>query len=235
VAPAAAEESGASRRILFLGNSYTFYNDLPGQVEALSEGTAAPLEVHVAVQGGFTLEQHWRDARSRQRLGAGPWDFVVLQEQSRRPLVAPERMLRFARRLEGAASRQGGKTVLFMTWPRRSLPEDGPRLAETYREVGEGIGALVAPVGEVWERVRREHPEISLYDNDGSHPAPAGSYLAACVIYVALTGEDPRREPPRDVTAVPPPVARYLERVAAELLEPEGESRAPAEAREEHR
>lgn len=72
-----------------------------------------------------------------------------------------------------------------MTWGRNNDTYEGmqQQLTENYLEMADVLDAYCAPVGEAWRRVRRECPSLQLYNSDGSHPSPAGSYLAACVFY----------------------------------------------------
>lgn len=78
-----------------------------------------------------------------------------------------------------------GKSVCYMTWGRNNDTYEGmqQQLTENYLEMADVLDAYCAPVGEAWRRVRRECPSLQLYNSDGSHPSPAGSYLAACVFY----------------------------------------------------
>jgi ubiquinone/menaquinone biosynthesis C-methylase UbiE len=180
-------------RVLFAGNSYTQANDLPLLVKNLgaSANKAIAIEVERQVGGGWTLEQHWRQEAAATKIGSGRWDFVVLQEQSLRPILQPESMLEFARKLHGEITKAGSRCLLFMTWAWQDRPETVAKLASTYEKVGESLGALVAPVGLAWDAALRERPGLALHSEDGSHPTLAGSYLAACVIYSALTAQDP--------------------------------------------
>ncbi|QTD51558.1 hypothetical protein [Sulfidibacter corallicola] len=188
-------------RVLFLGNSYTAYHDLPGQVADLLGSGTNPIEVrHEAVTpGGFTLERHAADPKILRRIESGRWHAVVLQEQSLRPLSEPRKMTAAARELQEVIASAGAKALLFQTWPRANRPRSMGELARAYRLTAGLIGAATAPVGQAWQRVRKRHPEIVLYDGDGSHPAPAGTYLAACVIAAKIGDRDPR-----DFDAAPP-------------------------------
>jgi hypothetical protein len=194
-------------RVLFIGNSYTRFNDLPGMVESL--GASAPegprVDTRHETRGGFDLSNHWRRRRVRARIAHGGFDAVVLQGHSLVTLRAPGRLAEYARRFSSRVRAAGARLVLFQTWPRhaqsrhyRRLAVDGPsamfeRIDAVYGEVGRELGAPVAPVGRAWLQAHREHPELVLHRRDpGTHPSVAGTYLSACVLYGTLTGVDPR-------------------------------------------
>jgi hypothetical protein len=179
-------------RILFIGNSFTNRNNLPGMLTRLS--AARPgivVETERVIANGRALKTHWERGEARQAIESSRWDYVVLQEQSTLPLKNAGRMHEYVRLFDGEIRKRGAKTVLYMTWARRHEFERQKDLAQAYTDVGRAIGAIVVPVGLAWQRVLGEHPRIVLHDKDNSHPNLAGSYLAACVFVAALFGGKP--------------------------------------------
>ncbi len=179
--------------VLFIGNSYTNRNNLPDLLIALaaSRHASEPLETERILANGASLRQHWNAGTARESIGRGGWDYVVLQEQSTLPLKNPARYHENVRLFDADIKASGGRTVLYGTWPRQSAPDGGAALNEAVQTIAQEIGALVAPVGTAWTQLLKTHPQVSLYDRDGSHPSPAGSYLAACVFYATLFRESP--------------------------------------------
>lgn len=199
-------------RVLFIGNSYTYFNNVPALVEGLAAATTTnglrPITTRMLAPGGASLERHWNDPEVRKTLQAGGWDYVVLQEQSTlnapylvngKPRVAnPETFFRYARLLGQEIRKTGAQLVFYLTWARRDAPpEDQAMLNHAYTEMAREFGAALAPVGLAWQAVRKERPDLDLYYEDGSHPSPAGSYLAAAVLYATLLGRDPQGLPGR--------------------------------------
>jgi hypothetical protein len=226
-------------RILMIGNSYTFFNDMPQMLGALLSEAGRQSEVAMSALGGWTLENHVESQATRSLIALKSWDYVVLQEQSVIPSMPDEReqrMLPAARALAAEIRRAGAQPVLFMTWGRRDgLPEKGhpdfeamqAQLVTGYRDAADAIDARVAPVGLAWQWALASQPgdiSLTLWDDDGSHPAPAGSYLAACV-FVALFCETSPEGLAYDA-GLPAPTARFLRRVAADTTLPA----SPAEA-----
>lgn len=189
----------ADEKVLFIGNSYTQYNKLPALVQALAGGPHA-MTVDQATPGGFTLERHLQEGPARSKITAAPWDWIVFQEQSMRPVVEAPQMLQAGESWSNILQDIPSKKCVYMTWPRKTKPEMLPGLIQSYEELGQRLNAKVAPVGMAWETLRKSHPEIELYAGDGSHPSPAGSYLAACVIYATLSGTSPVGKPTGHLT-----------------------------------
>lgn len=217
---AAEEEKAVPRSLFFVGNSYTFYNDLPGLVGALAGAAEPPLQLEIGSEThpGYSLDIHWRNQQERDFLGTRKWDVVVLQEQSQAPLSKRARMLEHAREFDTLVEARGGRTVLYMTWAPQRRPKVIEALADAYREVGEATGARVAPVGRAWQRVQSERPDIVLYRPDGSHPDFAGTYLSACVLLATIFDLDPRGLPGPAESTIPAEDLAFLQTIAWETV-----------------
>lgn len=178
-------------KLLFIGNSFTARNDLPGLIARLAEARDKSLEHRLIQAGGASLRAHWNAGRAAEAIRDGGYDAVVLQEQSTLPVKNAARMHENVRLFDGAIRAAGARTVLYMTWARRNAPASQQAITDAYTAVGKELGATVVPVGIAWERFLRDNDVPVLHDRDQSHPAAAGSYLAACVFLAALFNENP--------------------------------------------
>jgi hypothetical protein len=189
-----------TQRILFIGNSYTYCNELPIMLAQLAAAGEKHVEVHQVTAGGVTLEWHAQNEATLAALYEA-WDFVVLQEHSIRPIQDMPKMAMAAAALQSRIAVTGAQTVLFMTWARQHFPEMQAGLARVYAVIAHEIGARVAPVGLAWEAALAADPSLALHTEDKSHPTPLGSYLAACVFYATFFGESPVGLPAKLTTA----------------------------------
>lgn len=216
VAPAA--QPGKTVRILFLGNSYTYYNDLPLMFRSLAKAAQPELslEVKAITEGGISLGELWHKRDVQETLDREKWDYVVLQEHSmlgwayrdgEEMLNDPAYFWQDVQLFAPKIRKAGAQPVLYLTWSRKSKPDVQPDLDYAYATAAKEVRAKVAPVGRAWFAIRQTEPEIELYASDGSHPSLAGSYLAACVFVNTLIGA---RCP-----AMPTPVGLPAEHVAA--------------------
>lgn len=224
--PAASEAAdagkAAGRRVLFIGNSFTYSNDLPSIVEALAAATGQERFIHEEVVfGGYSLEDHWNDGQARKAIARGGWELVVMQHgpsaRDGRPTMY-EYAPRFAREIRGI----GARPALFMVWPERArLASDFDRCSETYRTAAERIDGLLFPGGEAWQEAWKLDPGLPLYSSDDLHPSKTGSYLVALVMYEQIYRKSPIGLPSRfklrDGTKlnIPAEQAKLLQQAAA--------------------
>jgi len=177
-------------RILFIGNSLTFANDLPRMVRDVVEyGTDVTVEYDAVAFPDFSLEDHWNDDRARRALLARRWTRIVMQQG---PSASAEgrRVLReYAQKFADLAKDRGARVALYMVWPSRARLGDIDAVIESHRLAAADSGSEAVPVGHAWREVLRQDPSFPLYADDGFHPSRVGTYLAALVFREWLTGE----------------------------------------------
>jgi len=200
-----------SKRVLFLGNSYTGVNNLPLLLKNIALSTNDTLIVDSNTPGGYTFQLHTTNTTSQSKLMAGNWDFVVLQEQSQLPSFPDDQIavevFPYAKFLDSVINQYSpcAETVFYRTWGRKvgdasncatwppvcTYKGMDSLLHLRYMQMTVDNNALVSPVGVVWKYLRTTHPEIELYASDGSHPSVAGSYAAACSFYSVILRKNP--------------------------------------------
>ena len=179
-------------RILFVGNSFTYYYDLPQMVAQLAAaGGQRPLRFQQETPGGYTLEQHWKAGNAPAQIRSRRWDYVVLQDQSQAPLLNPRSMHEYARKFHAEIRRQGARTILYMTWAPRNKPRDQSAISRAYERLSKELPAQLAPVGNAWKAALAADKKLVLHDEDQKHPNATGTYLAACVFYATIYGHSP--------------------------------------------
>lgn len=180
-------------RILFIGNSFTARNNLPKLLTDIAAARGLELKTELINQGGASLKMHWNKGHAREAIEQGNVDYVVMQEQSTLPVKNATRMRENVLLFEPVIRAAKSKAVLYMTWARKHSPQSQTAITDAYESIGKEIGALVVPVGNVWEKFMKAHEKPELHDKDESHPTLAGSYLAACVFARVLLDLDPRK------------------------------------------
>jgi hypothetical protein len=197
----------ASARVLFVGNSYTYFNNLPEVFTRLAEAGHLRVSARMVAPGGWRLKDHWDKGDAPKVVREGKWDYVVLQDQSTlgvsyyvdgKVRVTSDEVFRpYAEKWTTLIRSVGARPVFYLTWARKATPEDQAALNYAYVHAAEESRALVAPVGLAWLDVRRRNPAIELFFDDGSHPSAAGTYLAACTFYAAIFDRSPIGLPAR--------------------------------------
>lgn len=200
-------QTNDSIRILFIGNSFTAYNNLPFMLEQLANSAGKKVLVDHITFGGYTLQLHSQNPSVINKINERYWDYVILQEQSQIPSFITQRetmMYPFARLLDSIIHTNSfcSKTVFFMTWAHKfgdlGLPSGSDtyegmqqRLRSGYKEIADTLQAAIAPCGWAWRKVIQENPNIELYSPDNYHPAENGTYLAACTFFATIFTQSP--------------------------------------------
>ena len=203
-------------RVLFLGNSYTYVNDLPKIIEDIATNENKVFKHASVTPGGCTLFQHVESQTSLSKIRQGNWDFVVLQEQSQLPVIDYYRHNTLKPSYKALYDsimlyNPNSKVVGYMTWGRRYGGQQCVNFGEglycsadfvdfnhmqdtltaAYCENAYATNSYVAPVGEAWKAALATDPSLVLHSNDNSHPSYDGSYLAACVFYSVFWNKTP--------------------------------------------
>lgn len=179
-------------RILFIGNSLTFFNDLPARTAeiALRDTTLRSPDAQSVTRSSTSLRQHWFLGTAPQRIQAERWDYVVLQESS--DIVdAPETTEVYVAKYDSLARAGGARTMLYLTWTYGDVPQLQDSVTHIYTRIAQHVGTLVAPVGVAWKQALQVQPTLPLYLPDSLHPAPMGTYLAANTMFAALYRHTP--------------------------------------------
>ena len=186
-------ESGTTR-VLLVGNSLTYFNDLPAMVQGLAKSGGLDWDVHSVTIGGASLDDHIQEGSAVRLLAAEHWDYVVLQQG---PSTLPESRSNLRM---GVASfrplveKAGGRVALYEVWPDSTWSADRfvadfDRVRDSYALAAKDAGGLFLPAGEAWRTAWAAHPLFKFYGPDEFHPSPEGSYLAALTIVGAVSGK----------------------------------------------
>jgi hypothetical protein len=194
------------RKVLFIGNSYTYTNNMPLMLQALTAAMGDTLIYDESDPGGYTFEQHSSYAPTLAKIFSQHWDIVVLQEQSQRPAFPPSQVevevYPYAHALDSIIHQNNTctQTLFMMTWGHANgdpancmvVPDictfDGmqQRLRESYMEMTMDNNAIVAPVGAAFKVAHDDPTAPWLFQADSSHPVVPGSYLETCVLYSSI-------------------------------------------------
>jgi Secretion system C-terminal sorting domain/PKD domain len=197
--------------VLFIGSSYTSYNNMPQMLTDIATSKADTIYFETNEPLGTDFEFFATDTAVHNKIYSRQWDYVVLQERSILPaldtLSVQENVYPFAEKLDSIilANNNCTETIFFMTWGKENgdslfctnyppvCTYEGmqQRLRESYLQMAENNHGTVSPVGEAWKKVRALFPAIELYNPDESRPSVHGSYLAACVFYASLFHKSP--------------------------------------------
>jgi len=214
----------ASIRILFIGNSLTYTNDLPAMVKALSDSAGLPAtQVAMVAYPNFALEDHWNSGDARGVLAKGGWTHVVMQQGPSALEESRVSLLQWTGTLAAEIRAKGGKPGMYMVWPSTARSFDFDRVSESYRLAAESVDGLLFPAGDAWRAAWKRNSGLALYGGDGFHPSSLGTYLAALTIVAVIHERSPvglaRTIRVGNATlSIPEATATVLQEAAAESL-----------------
>jgi Secretion system C-terminal sorting domain len=206
-----ANAQNSLKRALFVGNSYTYFNNLPQLTAQVAANMQDTLVFDSNTPGGYKFSDHNADPTSLAKIAQSGWDYVVLQEQSQLPAFpitqVQTQCFPYAQALNDHVknANPAAQTVFYMTWGRKNgdagnCANFAPMctyngmdslLRLRYKTMAADNEALVSPVGAVWRHIRQNFATIELYQSDESHPSLAGSYAGACTFYTVFFRKNP--------------------------------------------
>lgn len=230
-------------KMLFLGNSYTYYHTYPLIFKEIAWREGHYTDCDIFISGGYTMAQHLANPQSVEYVDRGGYDYIMLQDQSVLPLLngtaddakMTENIAAMAERAR--KSSKDIKVMVEITWGRRfgnnnlgqyeKYAEKYPqfftdydtmqnRLIENITAEATACGAAIHPLGVAWQIVMHERPDINLYHTDNHHQSYAGSYLSAAVAYLAVYGEKFGKNPAN--CKLDAQTAAYLRSVAERVV-----------------
>ncbi|MGV6861053.1 MAG: DUF4886 domain-containing protein [Putridiphycobacter sp.] len=192
-----------TKKVLFIGNSYTYVNDLPSLIDSLANHANADLIKDQSTPGGYTLNQHSTNTTTLSKISSDNWDYVVIQEQSQYPSFpysqVQNEVYPYAKILCDSvrAATPCAIPLFFNTWGRRdgdpqwdsinTFEKMNNRLYNSYAYMANINSGKLSPIGigfrHVYDDLSTPIAHTALYASDGSHPSIYGSYLAACIFY----------------------------------------------------
>jgi hypothetical protein len=217
------------RPILFIGNSLTYFNDLPLIVEALADSVAGltpaqRLAPAMAAFPNYALEDHWADGTAVRALEKQKWNVVVLQQGSSALEESRVNLREWTKKFDEKIRAAGARTAMYAVWPLATRQFDFDRVNESYTLAATDVNGMLFPVGEAWRAAWRRDPNLAFYGPDGLHPTVRGSYIGALVISAMLLDRSPVGMPAKlslrtgTVITIPAAEASLLQEAAAEAI-----------------
>ena len=207
-------------RVLFIGNSLTYANDLPLVVQALAKAQGRNMLVESVTFGGASLDDHWYSGEALRMLKSKKWDVVIMQQGPSSLSDSQAHLREWAAKWAGEITKNGGRPALYMVWPGLDRYGFFDAVRESYSNAASDANGIFLPAGEALRAAAKMDPSARLYSSDGFHPSVAGTYAAALSIYGVLYKKDPTNLPARltladgQVVEIPQDLAKLLQDAA---------------------
>jgi len=192
-----AGTSSDTLRVLFVGNSLTYVNDLPTVVADLGAAAGVPIATGMVARPNYALIDHLTlGDETRTEIAGGHWDVVVLQQGPTTEALYRDSLVLWTRMLDSLVRPTGARTAVYMVWPTQGQVGGFAAVRRAYSDAALAVHAEFLPSGTAWELALAADPTLPLYSPDRLHPTRLGTYLAALAIFEGLTGHDVRSLPP---------------------------------------
>lgn len=217
--PAPAPEA-VSLRVLFIGNSLTYVNDLPATLAGIARSGGDTIRVEMVAKPNYALIDHLTlHSGAEEAIRRGGWNVVVLQQGPTSLPVNRDSLILWTKMFDPMIRAVGARPALYMVWPAADRPQDFDAVRTSFQMAAHAVDGLFLPAGQAWLDAWARNTTLPLYGADGFHPSPMGTWLAALTIYEALTGHDARNLPSTAVVngaalAIPAQTVRLLQEAA---------------------
>jgi len=201
--PSLLAETQDTLKVLFIGNSFTYSNNLPQLVNILSKESDTYISTQKSTAPGAKLSQHWlgqRGLSSKALIETGDFDIVILQEHSMGSIDFADSSEYYIKLFVEFCKIHGATPCIFQTWAYKNEPHMLDIISAFYLNIGKEVNARVLPIGELWQNFQSMHDDIDLYDEDGIHPSKHGTFLAALSIIKGLSQQIPESIPSSFIT-----------------------------------
>ncbi len=192
----ASAEKKDTVNVLFVGNSYVYYNNLIQMIGLITDSLDTKLICKKTVVGGATLGEHWnslRGLKSHKIIAEKKFDIVVIQDNSMWPLQHKDSVMYYGGLFCKTIKSRGAKPFLYNTWARQKTPETQTAINDVYQELANTEKASLVPVGSCWARALELNKDIVLFHTDGSHPSALGTFMIALSFIKKITGKLPEK------------------------------------------
>jgi hypothetical protein len=176
----------ASLKILFVGNSLTYYNRLPAIVAQLANMDSVDLDFKCICKPDFSLPDHLDEGMLQKEIATRTYDFVIVQQGPSALDESRRILLQAVTTIKNYCDMNNAKLCVFMVWPSKLRLFDLNKVIDSYSDAAQKTNSYLAPAGQAWKQAWQMDPDFGLYDSDNFHPSSLGSFLSAMTIYATL-------------------------------------------------
>ena len=174
-----ASDSVSQVKVLFVGNSLTYVNDLPGKVKALAKQDDLQIVTDQLTFPNYALEDHWMDGKLQDKIASGKFDFIIVQQGPSSQADGRSMLLEYGMKIQELCRKHQTQLIFYMVWPARSNYHTFSGVVANYTEAADKTGAILCPVGKAYRELADKSRNFSWYGPDNFHPSESGTQLAA--------------------------------------------------------
>ena len=179
--------TSSSQNILFVGNSLTYTNNLPGILEEIATEFGESVNTTTMAFPNYAIEDHWVDGKFQKSLSENNFQYVIIQQGPSSQPDGKEMLVTYGAKMKSECIKNGANLAYFMVWPAKRYYYTFDGVIQNYTYGAESNNAILFPVGRLWKKYEASLSNAErLYGPDNFHPSKAGSFLAAITIFHGL-------------------------------------------------
>ena len=177
-------------KILLVGNSLSYTNNLPELL--LHEGVSknVQLAVDLLAKPNYSLEDHWNEAKLQKLIASGEYNYVVVQQGPSSQADGLKMLLNYGRKIVKLCERKGVQLVFLMVWPSLNNYHTFDGVINNYTVAAKETNAILCPVGKEWKAHFDATNDFSFLGPDGFYPSAKGTQSIAQIMMKALRVSD---------------------------------------------
>ncbi|UAM98152.1 hypothetical protein K8354_18040 [Polaribacter litorisediminis] len=178
-------------KVLFVGNSFTYYHNLPQVVSAMAKSQGYTINTRHSTIGGATLEDHWKSKRgvqTRKMIENEHWDYVVFNNHSLSAIKTPKYFIKYSKKFADLIKKKGAEPIFMMTWAYKSNPLMLLEIEKMYQKLSVLTKTDFVPCGSLFAASLHYRPDLELFHDD-KHPSQNGTYLLGLSFYKYFIGK----------------------------------------------
>ena len=202
-----SSETPKSYKVLFIGNSFTYYNDLDKVTEEIGKSIGVDITCDRVAIGAHKLIEFATDGddganQIAQKVNNNDYTHIIIQEQSTLPLSNYSQFLDGATKLVGQLKEKepNAEIRLYQSWGYQNMvdakygntiAECENKVCDAYKKVGKALDLKIHYVGKAFTKWLNDNPDVSpYYSKDNKHPSFLGTYISGLMHVASLTGKN---------------------------------------------
>jgi hypothetical protein len=174
-------------RVLFIGNSLSYTNNLPQLLTEVAYAHSIELHTDLIAEANYALMDHWEKGQIQIAIAQGNYDFVIIQQGPSSQNFGKGILIEYGGKIKALCDRYGSKLLYFMVWPALENASTFDAVINNHYEAARINSAMICPVGERWQLAIKNNTSHGLYAPDGFHPSLKGSQFTAELLYDCMS------------------------------------------------
>lgn len=172
--------------ILFIGNSLTYYNDLPKLVKKYANKKGIKVKTEMIAYPNYAIMDHWNDGKAQKLISSNNYDYVIIQQGPSSQREGRKVLIEYGKRFNSLCKKNNSKLCYYMVWPSMNYYYTFDDVIKNHTDAASINNAILLPVGEIWKTHFDKTNNFDYYNSDGFHPSLKGSKKAAEIIVESL-------------------------------------------------